>query len=100
VSSRLYEASRRADPYRGWHSPVLDIDFEVQLIPSTTKGHYHLYLDGISMEWDKYRKLLQTLAECKVIEQGFCDASLRREMTCVRLPHVKKPHEGMEQMDL
>lgn len=90
VSSRLfYEPS--GDPFGNLHSPVLDIDFEARLVPSTTQGHYHLYLDGLVMEWDRYKDLLQTLMNFGVIEEGYYQASLRRRMTCVRPPDVKKP---------
>jgi hypothetical protein len=78
-------------PFGTWHSPVLDIDFEARLLPSSTEGHYHLYLDGIEMPWPKYRKLLEVLAEVGVIERGYYKASVRRQMTCVPLPGVRKP---------
>src|SRR4051794_39832810 len=39
VSSRL--ATKDHEIFGDWHSPVLDIDFEARLIPSSTPGHYH-----------------------------------------------------------
>jgi hypothetical protein len=91
VSSRLTYGERYDSSY---HSPVLDIDFPARLVPSTTEGHFHLYLDGITMEWKRYERLLAALAEAGIIEQGYYEASVRRKMTCVRLPHVRKPVEN------
>ena len=71
------------------HSPVLDIDVPHYLIPSSTEGHSHLYID-VPMPWDKYVKLLEVLADCGIIEPGYLRASLARGFTAVRLPHIKK----------
>lgn len=72
------------------HRPVLDIDFPAQLIPSSTPGHFHLYLDR-EIEHKKYLRLLDALVECGLIEEGYCNASQDRGYTAVRLPWVKKP---------
>lgn len=72
------------------HRPFLDIDFRAELIPSTTPGHFHLYLDK-EMSWPKYRRLLNVLAEVGILERGYVNASIDREYTSVRLPWVKKP---------
>lgn len=71
------------------HRVVLDIDMEAELIPSTTPGHYHLYLDH-EMSWRQYRRLLVALAAAGIVEEGYVGASERRGFTCVRLPWVKK----------
>lgn len=71
------------------HRPVLDIDFPAALIPSTTPGHFHLYLDK-PMGWSQYSRLLGALAEAGIIEQGYLGASIDRGYTSVRLPWVKK----------
>lgn len=85
-------------PKMGWwggtedesiHRPILDIDFPAALIPSTTPGHFHLYLDK-PMGWSKYSALLGALATAGIVEQGYAGASLEREYTSVRLPWVKK----------
>ena len=69
----------------GNHSPVLDIDFEAQLIPSSTPGHFHLYLDK-KISWNKYRQLLEALYEAGIIQRGFYESSLERKQTMVLLP--------------
>lgn len=88
VSSQLY--SKGKGVLHGLHSPVLDIDFRARLEPSSTDGHFHLYLDGLVMPWAEYRQLLRALGECGVIERAYLEACERREMSCVRPPGVTK----------
>lgn len=71
------------------HYPVLDLDFPTALIPSTTPGHFHLYL-GRRLTWDNYVKLLTVLGEVGILEEGYVAASLRRGYTAVRLPWISK----------
>ncbi len=71
------------------HRPILDIDFAAELIPSSTEGHFHLYLDK-PMTWKQYRKLLGVLAEVGVIEHGYAQASIERGYSSTRLPWIKK----------
>lgn len=72
------------------HKVILDIDFGAQLIPSSTPGHFHLYLDK-EVSWDKYIKLLKALAAAGIIETGYAGASINRGYSAVRLPWVEKP---------
>lgn len=72
------------------HSPVLDIDFPARLVPSTTPGHFHLYLDGLALHWSAYIDLLVALGRAGVLGEGYVNASIDRGMTTVRPPHVKK----------
>ena len=72
-----------------WHRPVLDLDLSAQLIPSSTPGHFHLFLDH-AMRWDDYKALLGALAEAGIVEEGYVKASIERGHTAVRLPWVKK----------
>lgn len=71
------------------HRPVLDIDFPVAVLPSSTPGHFHLYIDK-PLSWSKYRRLLMALADAGIIEDGYASVSMDREYTSVRLPWVKK----------
>jgi hypothetical protein len=73
----------------GRHAPVLDLDLPHRLVPSTTEGHSHLYLD-VPMSWRQYKRLLKALAKAGVLEQGYVEASLYRRHTAVRMPWVKK----------
>lgn len=81
--------------WTGKHRPVLDIDFPAALIPSTTEGHFHLFLDK-ELEWETYRKLLKALAEAGIIEQGYADAAIANKKTAVRLPWIRKVRHDYE----
>lgn len=74
----------------GKHYPVLDLDLEARLVPSSTRGHFHLYLDGLALEWDVYVRLLDALADTGVIERGYAEASKARGQTLVRVPGVPR----------
>lgn len=74
------------------HVLLIDIDHPAYLIPSTTPGHSHLYVDvpgGISDE--DYWLLIECLSDAGVIEEGYFKASEARGFTAARLPWVKKP---------
>lgn len=75
--------------YPGTHKPVLDIDMPVKAIPSSTPGHFHLYIDK-EMSWDDYVKLMKVMAEVGILEEGYVNASISREYSACRLPWVKK----------
>lgn len=78
-----------------YHRPILDLDFDAHLVPSTSAAHHHLYLDKV-LKWSDYVKLLDVLAEVGLIEPGYRDASIAREFTAVRLPWVAKaPREAI-----
>jgi hypothetical protein len=81
VSSRIGESK--------YHSPVLDIDMPCQVLPSSSPGHHHLYIDH-PMEWDTYRLLLQSMAQAGILEWGFVSSSVERGYSAVRTPWVKK----------
>lgn len=71
------------------HKPVLDIDLPCKLISSTHAGHHHLYIDK-AMSWDQYKKLLDVLSDCGIIQKGYRNASHARGFSSVRLPWIKK----------
>lgn len=78
------------------HRPVIDIDLPMAIIPSTTPGHGHLYIDK-PMSWYKYERLLYALESAGIIEEGYLGASLARGYTSVRLPWVKKQAKEEEE---
>lgn len=82
-------SSEASGIFAGLHRPVLDIDFPAKLVPSSTPGRFHLYLD-IDMPWADYEKLLKVMAEVGVLEPGYVAASIERKATFVRLPWVRK----------
>ena len=75
------------------HKIVLDIDFPAQLIPSSTEGHYHLIIDK-ELTWEQYERLLFTMADMDLLEEGYVSASHARGYTSVRLPWIKKGDDG------
>jgi hypothetical protein len=72
------------------HAPALDIDVPAFLVPSSTPGHSHLYID-LEMPWWRYRIMLWALKVAGVIEPGYYRASVQRKGTHLRKPGVKKP---------
>lgn len=75
----------------GYHSPILDIDFPARLVPSTTPGHFHLYLDGIALPWKHYARLLRALERAGILEPGYVEASLKRRATHLWKAGWRKP---------
>lgn len=72
------------------HKVVIDVDHEAVLVPSSTPGHHHLYVDIPPVRWDDYVSFLQAAAKIGLVEQGYVDASIERGHTDVRLPWVQK----------
>ena len=71
------------------HRLILDIDHDVKVIPSSTPGHHHLYID-VDMPRPVLEHLLKALAEAGVIEEGYAAASLAQGYTTVRMPGTVK----------
>lgn len=89
--------SRIDSPPFGRHKVVLDLDLPAKLIPSSTEGHFHLYVDH-ELTWEKYKALLVALGEAGILEEGYVRASLAREFTAVRLPWVHKPAPEVDEL--
>lgn len=73
----------------GQHRPVIDIDHPCQLVPSSTPGHYHLYID-VPTSWPVYERLLWALADAGVVSVFYARAAAQRRQSFVRVPWVKK----------
>lgn len=71
------------------HIVAIDLDMNAVLVPSSTPGHHHLYIDH-EMDWRTYEDLLVALSRAGVIEEGYLDVSLRRKETHLRTPWTKK----------
>jgi len=79
------------------HRPLLDIDFEAALIPSSTPGHYHLYLDK-PMSRQEYVELLKTLQRVGILQRGFVDSAIGSELgTTLRVPWAEKAVQEIKQ---
>lgn len=83
----------------GLHAPVLDVDKPVRLVPSTTTGHHHLYID-VPMSWRSYRRLLRALYLGGVVDRSVYWRSLDRRATYVRPPWVVKTAEEAARGDV
>lgn len=73
----------------GKHTVAVDIDMPCHVEPSTTPGHYHLYIDKV-LDWPDYLMFLRVLALVGIVEEGYVSASERRGATMLRLPWVRK----------
>ena len=91
VSSRAVEKDGKV-----YHYPLLDIDFQAELVPSTHEGHYHLYLNRL-IPWEDYFELLTVLQKVGIIQPGVLKAAEISKETCVRLPWIKKPEKEEEE---
>lgn len=82
----------------GKHRPALDIDVPVEVVPSSTPGHHHLYFPTITLTWGRYATLLGNLAEVGIIESAYHLASLSRHQSLLRPPGVLRaiPRQGHE----
>jgi hypothetical protein len=76
-------------PKGPYHALLLDLDVPAFLVPSSTEGHSHLYVD-VQIPEDDYFHLLDQLAKCGVIQKGYAEMSKRKGGTALRLPWIKK----------
>ena len=72
-----------------YHKPVLDFDFPCRLIPSTTDGHFHLYID-FHIEKSKYFNLLDAMQQAGLLQKAYVEHAKQRGYTAVRPPWVRK----------
>lgn len=73
----------------GRHRLLLDLDVPAALVPSSTPGHSHLYVDA-DLDAGQLARLLEVLADAGVIEASYAAVSIARGHTALRLPNVKK----------
>jgi hypothetical protein len=80
----------------GMHQPQLDLDlgpnWEANVRPSSTPGHYHITWEGLQLSWEDYSEVLLVLAKHGLVDSAWVDHSLGREMTLLRASHVKKSY--------
>lgn len=75
-----------------YHTPILDLDFDAKLLPSSTPGHWHLFLDT-SVPHGAYMRFLEAAAEAGIIQYGYYKAAKDRGASSVRLPWIKKSNK-------
>lgn len=77
----------------GMHRPIIDLDgLNAVLVPSTTPGNGHLYLDK-PVEFEKFLKVLEAMAEAGLVQWGFYRLTKLRGAAYARKPGVKKGEE-------
>jgi len=89
--------TRRPHGIRGYRAQGVDVLSEAvfplivpaKLIPSSTEGHFHLYLET-EMVWEDYLSLMRSMVEAGLLEKGWVDMSERRKMAMLRKPGIKK----------
>ena len=74
------------------HGLLIDLDVAAWLIPSSTAGHGHLYVDLDLDERDLW-EFLEAAAKIGLVEDGYVSACRSRGMTSVRAPWVRKGFE-------
>lgn len=84
----------------GNHWPLIDIDFSAKLVPSSTEGHSHLYLEK-AMSYDDYLLLIHTMHKVGLVGYGNYKALLERKEAHARLPWVRKvtPQDVADELD-
>lgn len=72
------------------HYVILDIDFPVEVLPSSTPGKHHVYIDKIISE-EHMEKLLKVMVEVGLVNEGIYDLQWRSSKeVSLRLPWVIK----------
>lgn len=89
VSSELNPTPRTFFDQVPQHMLAIDLDVPAYLVPSSTPGHSHLYVD-VRIPHHRYMALLSMLADCGVIERGYAEVSIARGHSDLRLPWVRK----------
>lgn len=75
------------------HMPVLDLDVPAFLVPSSTPGHNHLYINHAVPE-ARYFDLLDVMGELGILQPNYVRHSVNRDATMVRYPGVTKDNEA------
>lgn len=88
-SANLISSEIADGEYAGQHTVAIDLDVPARLVPSSTPGHSHLYID-VPMTWDRYVAVLDALADAGVVQHGYVKASEIRKFTTLRLPWIRK----------
>jgi hypothetical protein len=83
-------SSRTSD---GLHMPVIDIDRQCMLVPSSQDGNFHLYIN-VRMTEEEYMELLEVMTRVGIVQRGYWLYSQKRHASYVRYPGVTKYNEA------
>jgi hypothetical protein len=91
VSSRAktYGGTPQLDPETATHFPIFDLDVPAYLVPSSTPGHSHLYVDK-RVSWRQYRKVLKAMSKAGIIDEAYYEATVGAKAAFLRLPWIKR----------
>jgi hypothetical protein len=65
------------------HYPMFDIDAPAALVPSSTEGHFHLYL-STPTTWRRYKKAMKAMAKAGMIDYEWWELAKRRKQAVLR----------------
>lgn len=65
------------------HAPAIDLDFPARLVPSSTEGHFHLFIDS-KLTWPQYVCLLTGFLMAGLIQKRWYQAAMARGYSALR----------------
>ncbi len=74
----------------GDHFPMLDLDFPATVVPSSTKGHVHLIINGKRLDHLAYKKLLDAFKAAGLLEDGNISRFEQNGFSVLRKPTTRK----------
>lgn len=86
------QSVERLDPYRSSQVAevcFLDMRCDYWLKPSSTPGHFHLYIRK-ELSWPQYKKMLALLGNANVLEKLYVEYALRHKATLLVRPGISK----------
>lgn len=84
-------SSERAESYGPKrHIVMFDVDIPMEVIESSTPGHYHVYFPETHISKIALLDLLEELSSAGIVEPGYVGASRARGFAALRLPWVHK----------
>lgn len=85
ISSKAYEVDGIS-----YHTPIFDLDIDARLVPSSTPGHWHLYLNRVITDTE-YGNILKAFNEAGIVQNGIIKEQWEKYgQTTVRLPGIQK----------
>lgn len=73
----------------GMHAPMFDLDFGAYLIPSSTQGNNHLYIEK-KITWAQYENILKAFEAAGLVQEGWVRSARRDKRAYLRLPNIRK----------
>lgn len=74
----------------GTHYPMIDLDFSAHAVPSSTRGHAHLIIDGKRLDHLAYKKLIDALNVAGLLEHGNVSRFDQNGFSVLRKPTTRK----------